>query len=153
MAGFKVAAEVMRSASPVDCATVLASWSPKKVHLNRYRTQPVVLFISSTETAQSLSEPIYVMVSRSGRHLDPKGAIQHIAIYKIEKVLLPKDIFASNAPAPAPVAPAPEKPAKAVPAANVESSVAPVDISSAVWFMHNNVVGSVGIVAAAVFAL
>ena len=54
------------------------------------------------------------------------------------------------APAPAPVAPAPEKPALAVPAANVES---PVDISSAVWFMHNNVVGSVGIVAATVFAL
>ncbi|XP_052305439.1 fasciclin-like arabinogalactan protein 12 isoform X5 [Populus trichocarpa] len=76
-----------------------------------------------------------------------------LAIYKIEKVLLPKDIFASNAPAPAPVAPAPEKPAKAVPAANVESPVAPVDISSAVWFMHNNVAGSVGIVAAAVFAL
>ena len=71
-----------------------------------------------------------------------------LAIYKIEKVLLPKDIFASNAPAPAP-----EKPAKAVPAANVESPVAPVDISRAVWFMHNNVVGSVGIVAAAVFAL
>jgi hypothetical protein len=64
-----------------------------------------------------------------------------LAIYKIEKVLLPKDIFASHAPAPAPVAPAPEKPAKAVPAANVESPVAPVDISSAVWFMHNNVVG------------
>ncbi|KAH8480010.1 hypothetical protein H0E87_030285 [Populus deltoides] len=46
-----------------------------------------------------------------------------LAIYKIEKDLLPKDIFASNAPASAP-----EKPAKAVPAANVESPVAPVDI-------------------------
>ncbi|KAJ6855938.1 hypothetical protein NC651_040531 [Populus alba x Populus x berolinensis] len=39
-----------------------------------------------------------------------------LAIYKIEKVLLPKDIFASNAPAPAPAAPAPEKPTKAAPA-------------------------------------
>ncbi|XP_061944913.1 fasciclin-like arabinogalactan protein 12 [Populus nigra] len=77
-----------------------------------------------------------------------------LAIYKIEKVLLPKDIFGSNAPAPAPVqAPAREKPTKAVPAANVESPVAPVDISSAVTFMHNNVVvGSLVIVAAAMFA-
>ncbi|KAH8490524.1 hypothetical protein H0E87_022893 [Populus deltoides] len=75
-----------------------------------------------------------------------------LAIYKIEKVLLPKDIFASKAPAPAPVAPAPEKPTKAVPSANVESPVAPVDISSAVTFMHNNVVGSLVIVAAAMFA-
>jgi hypothetical protein len=76
-----------------------------------------------------------------------------LAIYKIEKVLLPKDIFASKAPAPAPVAPAPEKPTKAVPAANVESPVAPVDISGAVMFRRNNVVGSVGAVAAAIFAL
>nr|TKR85335.1 fasciclin-like AGP 4 [Populus alba] len=76
-----------------------------------------------------------------------------LAIYKIEKVLLPKDIFASKAPAPAPVAPAPEKPTKAVPAATVESPVAPVDISSALMFAHNNVVGSVGMVAAAMFAL
>ncbi|KAJ6693380.1 hypothetical protein OIU85_004177 [Salix viminalis] len=77
-----------------------------------------------------------------------------LAIYKIEKVLFPKDIFASNAPAPAPVkAPAREKPTKAVPAANVESPVAPVDISSAVTFMHINVVGSLVIVAAAMFAL
>jgi uncharacterized surface protein with fasciclin (FAS1) repeats len=76
-----------------------------------------------------------------------------LAIYKIEKVLLPKDIFGSNAPAPAPVqAPAREKPTKAVPSANVESPVAPVDISSAVTFMHNNVVGSLVIVAAAMFA-
>uniref|UniRef100_A0A6N2LZV3 FAS1 domain-containing protein n=1 Tax=Salix viminalis TaxID=40686 RepID=A0A6N2LZV3_SALVM len=73
-----------------------------------------------------------------------------LAIYKIEKVLLPKDIFASNAPAPAPVqAPTREKPTKAVPAANVDSPVAPVDISSAVTFMHINVVGSLVIVAAA----
>ncbi|KAL3574524.1 hypothetical protein D5086_025137, partial [Populus alba] len=76
-----------------------------------------------------------------------------LAIYKIEKVLLPKDIFASKAPAPAPVALAPEKPTKAVPAATVESPVAPVDISSALMFAHNNVVGSVGMVAAAMFAL
>jgi hypothetical protein len=76
-----------------------------------------------------------------------------LAIYKIEKVLLPKDIFGSNAPAPAPVqAPEREKPTKAVPAANVESPVSPVDISSAVTFMHNNVVGSLVIVAAAMFA-
>lgn len=33
-----------------------------------------------------------------------------LAIYRIEKVLLPMDIFASMAPAPAPVAPPPEKP-------------------------------------------
>ncbi|KAF9669892.1 hypothetical protein SADUNF_Sadunf13G0011800 [Salix dunnii] len=76
-----------------------------------------------------------------------------LAIYKIEKVLLPKDIFASKAPAPAPVAPAPEKPTKAVPSATVESPVAPVDISSALLFTQNHVVGSVGIVAAAMFAL
>ncbi|CAK7324953.1 unnamed protein product [Dovyalis caffra] len=76
-----------------------------------------------------------------------------LAIYKIEKVLLPKDIFSSNAPAPAPEAPAPEKPTKAVPAATVDSPVVPADISSAVLFMHSNVVGSVGIAAAAIFAL
>ncbi|KAL9378932.1 hypothetical protein Peur_027414 [Populus x canadensis] len=76
-----------------------------------------------------------------------------LAIYKIEKVLLPKDIFASKAPAPAPVAPAPEKPTKAVPAATVESPVAPVDTSSALMFTQNHVVGSVGIFAAAMFAL
>jgi hypothetical protein len=76
-----------------------------------------------------------------------------LAIYKIEKVLLPKDIFGSNAPAPAPVQAPAEKPTKAVPSANVESPVAPVDISSAVTFMHNNVVvGSLVIVAAAMFA-
>nr|AAT37949.1 fasciclin-like AGP 6 [Populus tremula x Populus alba] len=75
-----------------------------------------------------------------------------LAIYKIEKVLLPKDIFAFKAPAPAPAAPAPEKPTKAVPAANAESPVDPVDISRAVTFMHNNVVGSLVIVAAAMFA-
>ncbi|KAJ6859458.1 fasciclin-like arabinogalactan protein 12 [Populus alba x Populus x berolinensis] len=76
-----------------------------------------------------------------------------LAIYKIEKVLLPKDIFASNAPAPAPVAPAPEKPTKAVPAVTVESPAASVDISSALIFTHNLVVGSVGLLASAMFSL
>ncbi|CAK7324955.1 unnamed protein product [Dovyalis caffra] len=75
-----------------------------------------------------------------------------LAIYKIEKVLLPKDIFASNAPAPAPVAPAPEKPTKAVPAADVESPVASEDISGALMFTHNHVVESLAIVAAAMLA-
>ncbi|KAJ6859457.1 fasciclin-like arabinogalactan protein 12 [Populus alba x Populus x berolinensis] len=74
-----------------------------------------------------------------------------LAIYKIEKVLLPKDIFASNAPAPAPVAPAPEKPTKAVPAVTVESPAASVDISSALIFTHNLVVGSVGLLASAIW--
>ncbi|KAJ6693381.1 hypothetical protein OIU85_004178 [Salix viminalis] len=76
-----------------------------------------------------------------------------LAIYKIEKVLLPKDVFGSKAPAPAPAAPAREKPTKAVPEATVESPVSPVDISSALMFTHNNVVVSVGMVAAAMFAL
>ncbi|KAL9382736.1 hypothetical protein Peur_025771 [Populus x canadensis] len=78
-----------------------------------------------------------------------------LAIYKIEKVLLRKDIFASNAPAPAPapVAPAPEKPTKAVPAVTVESPAASVDISSALIFTHNLVVGSVGLLASAMFSL
>jgi uncharacterized surface protein with fasciclin (FAS1) repeats len=76
-----------------------------------------------------------------------------LAIYKIEKVLLPKYIFASNAPAPAPVAAAPEKPTKAVPAATVESPAASVDISSALIFTHNLVVGSVGLLASAMFSL
>jgi hypothetical protein len=76
-----------------------------------------------------------------------------LAIYKIEKVLLPKDIFASNAPAPAPVAPAPEKPSKAVPAVTVESPAASVDISSALIFTNNILVGSFGLLASAMFSL
>ncbi|KAB5530194.1 hypothetical protein DKX38_020275 [Salix brachista] len=76
-----------------------------------------------------------------------------LAIYKIEKVLLPKDVFGSKAPAPAPAAPVREKPTKAVPEATVESPVSPVDISGALMFTHNNVAGSVGMVAAAMFAL
>ncbi|KAJ4848910.1 hypothetical protein Tsubulata_025473, partial [Turnera subulata] len=58
-----------------------------------------------------------------------------LAIYRIEKVLLPVDIFKSDAPAPAPVAPAPEKPKKKAPA--VESPVVPVDTSGAVSSMQN----------------
>ncbi|KAJ6379146.1 hypothetical protein OIU76_015873 [Salix suchowensis] len=69
-----------------------------------------------------------------------------LAIYKIEKVLLPKDVFGSKAPAPAPAAPAREKPTKAVPEATVESPVSAVDISGALMFTHNNVVGSVKVV-------
>ncbi|KAJ4835405.1 hypothetical protein Tsubulata_044735, partial [Turnera subulata] len=58
-----------------------------------------------------------------------------LAIYRIEKVLLPVDIFSSRALAPAPMAPAPEKPKKETPAA--ESPVVPVDVSSAICFMDN----------------
>ncbi|KAJ6349082.1 hypothetical protein OIU77_006635 [Salix suchowensis] len=76
-----------------------------------------------------------------------------VAIYKIEKVLLPKDIFAPNAPAPAPVKPAPEKPAKEVPEVTAESPAASVDISSARIFTRNLVVGSAGLLASAMFSL
>lgn len=61
-----------------------------------------------------------------------------LAVYRIEKVLLPMDFFTSEAPAPAPTAPAPEKPKKKTPAA--ESPVVPVDISGAVSFVRNEMV-------------
>ncbi|KAG5233504.1 fasciclin AGP [Salix suchowensis] len=124
-----------------------------KSELVKFHVVPTFLSTSHRLPLNVTSYPNSVNITTGLTNTSLSGTVytdNQLAIYKIEKVLLPKDVFGSKAPAPAPAAPAREKPTKA---ATVESPVSPVDISGALMFTHNNVVGSVGIVAAAMFAL
>lgn len=72
-----------------------------------------------------------------------------LAIYQVDKVLLPLDLFATKSPAPAP------KPLKPQKAEGAESPVVPKDTSDAVTYnvVHNNlIIFGVGMVAA-IFSL
>ncbi|EEF29775.1 conserved hypothetical protein [Ricinus communis] len=165
--------------SGLEVGTLNSLTDNDKVKLVKFHIVPI--YISNTQF-QTVSNPLKTQAGKGGRmslNVTATGGIVNIttgvtnttvagtvyndnqlAIYQVDQVLRPMEIFAPNklppAPAPAPsvlLAPPPEKPKKAP---IVESPAVPInDISLAMSLggLDNAVIFAVGILAAAMLSL
>lgn len=159
--GVTIFAPTDNSFSSLKVGTLNSLSDGQKAELVKFHVVPA--FISSSQF-QTVSNPVRTQAGTGGRlslNVTTVGSLVNIAtgltnasvsgtvytdnqlaIYQVDKVLLPLDLFTPKPPAPAPV-PGPESPIKKAPA--VDTATVPNDLSGAVNSIGYNNVASLAV--------